>query len=131
MWFGGLWGEDDAEHRACVSSRRQGTRKAQKRELHGFDRALAICCVCMEGRLGGKAHHGRESARKAHGVAAAHFADMVNVQRYVLFNDKRAVELDNIFGFKQPLLLRAEHAFYYENVKGCPGLPNFSYKIAP
>jgi hypothetical protein len=30
----------------------------------------------------------RESA---HGVAAAHFArDMVNVQRYVLFNDKRA-----------------------------------------
>ena len=51
--------------------------------------------------------------------------DMVNVQRYVLFNDKRAVELDNIFGFKQPLLLRAEHAFYYELFKRVPRLAEF------
>jgi len=63
MWFGGLWGEDDAEHAGAPASassspslRQQqasnqgegGTRKAQKRGLHGFDRALAICCVCME-----------------------------------------------------------------------------------
>ena len=52
-------------------------------------------------------------------------ATVVNVQRYVLFNDKRAVELDNIFGFKQPLLLRAEHAFYHELVKRVPRLDRF------
>ena len=69
MWFGGLWGEDDAEHagapalassspslRQQQASGRGGPEKRQKRELHGFDRALAICCVCMEveGRLGGR-----------------------------------------------------------------------------
>jgi hypothetical protein len=42
---------------------------------------------------------------------------MVNDQRYVLFNEKWAVELDQYFKFKQSLLLRAEHAFYHELVK--------------
>ena len=51
MWFGGLWGEDDAEHAGVIITELasaagvksgRGTRKAQKRELHGFDRALAI-----------------------------------------------------------------------------------------
>ena len=33
-----------------ASNQGEGDPKAQKRELHGFDRALAICCVCMEAK---------------------------------------------------------------------------------
>jgi hypothetical protein len=33
---------------AGVKSGRGGPEKRKKAPLHGFDRALAICCVCME-----------------------------------------------------------------------------------
>lgn len=51
---------------------------------------------------------------------------MVNEQRFVLFDIERAVYLDNYFNFKSVLVLRAEHAFYFELIKLVPELGAFS-----
>jgi hypothetical protein len=50
---------------------------------------------------------------------------MVNEERFVLFNIERAVYLEKYFGFGKVLLLRAEHAFYYEVVKLASELAEF------
>jgi hypothetical protein len=50
---------------------------------------------------------------------------MVNEERFVSFNIERAVFLEKYFGFGKVLLLRAEHAFYYELVKNVPELAEF------
>jgi hypothetical protein len=47
------------------------------------------------------------------------------IYRHIVEGDgRRADDLKRYFGFKRDLVLRAEHAFYYELVKLVPSLPN-------
>jgi hypothetical protein len=59
------------------------------------------------------------------GICTFFARNMVNEERFVSFNIERAVYLEKYFGFGKVLLLRAEHAFYYELVKLAPELAEF------
>ena len=86
MWFGGLWGEDDAEHAGApassspslhqhqASNQGEGDPKSAKKGASWFrwSPGYLLRVYGSGGAFRWKAHHGRESARKAHGVAAAH-----------------------------------------------------------
>ena len=101
MWFGGLWGEDDAPHAGAPASASSSPSLRQQQasnegegdpkgaswfrsspgyllRVYGREVSAGVCacrtlclCVCV-GAFRWKAHRGRESARNAHGVAASH-----------------------------------------------------------
>ena len=101
---------------------KRGTGKVGKCIRHGGgDRCEQECCKLQNPPLVVTYYH----PDTEEGICTNLARNMVNHQRYVLFDEEKAVELDKFFKFKKTLLLRAEHAFYFELVKRVPELALF------
>ena len=103
MWFGGLWGEDDAEHAGAPASASSSPSLRQQQasnEGEGDPKGASwfrsspgylLRVYGSGGAFRWKAHHGRVNQQGRPMVLLPRIlrATVVNVQRYVLFNDKR------------------------------------------
>jgi len=113
------------DEEGCQNSARYSTRETgldgKCRQHGGGDRCEEDCCEDL--LLPTIAKYIDPDTNK--GICTFFARCMVNEERFVLFNEARAVYLEKYFNFGKPLLLRAEHAFYFELVKRVPELALF------